>query len=102
MKIHELKCDPEPFVEVLNNLKRAELRKNDRGYEVGDVLHLQQTVEARHETDGQLTYTGRACYRRVIHIQNIERYLPPGFDPAEYVLLSIRPLTKEEKSELFK
>ena len=40
MKIHELKTWPEEFVVVVNGFKRFEFRKDDRGFEIGDVLLL--------------------------------------------------------------
>lgn len=49
-EMHELKCHPEPFAAVRDGRKRYELRINDRGYMVGDVLHLR-------EHDNQV-YTG--------------------------------------------
>lgn len=39
-QIHELKCDTEPFVAAWENRKRAEFRKTDRDFQVGDILIL--------------------------------------------------------------
>ena len=50
---HDLKCWTEPYQAILNNLKRFELRKNDRPYAVGDILHLQ-------EWNPDTGYTGRS------------------------------------------
>lgn len=72
---HELKILPEHFIPVLDGLKLAELRKNDRNYQVGDVLVL-------NEWNGE--YTGDACEREVIHVADVGSYLPG------YVLLSMR------------
>lgn len=76
MTTHELKILPEHFLPVLDGLKLAELRKNDRDFRVGDKLLLM-------EWDGE--YTGNACTRKIIHVADVGSYLP-GF-----VLLSIRP-----------
>lgn len=57
---HHLKILPNYFEAVWSGDKRAELRKDDRGYEVGDVLHL-------HEWDGE-KYTGNAITVTVTHI----------------------------------
>lgn len=73
--IHELKILPEHFIPVRDGLKLAELRKNDRNYQVGDILFL-------CEWDG--LYTGYSCEREVIHVADVSAYLP-GF-----VLLSIK------------
>lgn len=60
MNVHELKILPEYFQAVRNGDKRAELRKDDRGYAVGDVLILR-------EWDGH-EYTGSAITVKISHI----------------------------------
>lgn len=40
MKLHILKIRPEYFCHVLYGVKRFELRKDDRDYEVGDIIHF--------------------------------------------------------------
>lgn len=40
--IHTLKTWPVPFKAVWTGKKTFELRKNDRGYQVGDILSLQE------------------------------------------------------------
>lgn len=57
---HELKILPEHFQEVWLGHKTFELRKDDRGYEVGDILALR-------EWDG-VKYTGSGIAVRVTHI----------------------------------
>lgn len=42
MKIHELKITPEYFKDVKSGHKRFELRKDDREYQVGDLLILKE------------------------------------------------------------
>lgn len=60
---HELKVWPKPFKDLLSGGKRAEVRENDRNYDVGDVLVLREFVPAENR------YTGRWVQRRVTHIQ---------------------------------
>ncbi|TSP11475.1 DUF3850 domain-containing protein [Cupriavidus campinensis] len=64
--IHELKADPTPFDDVYSGRKTAEVRLDDRGYKVGDVLHLRE-----HQRSGLVggQYTGRELRRRITHIQ---------------------------------
>ncbi len=60
--IHALKCWPEYFQAVFTGEKPYELRKADRDFKAGDMLHL---MEWNPETK---TYTMRSCERRVTHI----------------------------------
>lgn len=53
MKIHELKCHPEYFEEVLSGRKPFEVRLNDRNFEVGDCV-IQKEYSPHHQD-----YTGR-------------------------------------------
>lgn len=41
---HFLKIDPDPFDAVLTGKKRFEIRYNDRGYQVGDMVALAKTT----------------------------------------------------------
>ena len=72
MKIHELKILPQYFEKVLDGSKTFELRKDDRGYEVGDILILKEfNVGLEDHTDGEpiviqeAGYTGRTMYGAV-------------------------------------
>lgn len=58
--IHALKTLPEYFEAVRQNKKTFELRKNDRDFQVGDYLAL-------NEWDGE-KYTGRSLLVRVLYI----------------------------------
>lgn len=40
--VHELKCHPKYFERVLNGSKPFEIRKNDRDFQVGDVILLKE------------------------------------------------------------
>lgn len=42
MTTHHLKTWPEPFADLVARRKTFELRRDDRNYQVGDVLHLQE------------------------------------------------------------
>lgn len=46
-----LKCETKYFQEVEKWIKKFELRKNDRNFQVWDIIHLQETVNGE--------YTGR-------------------------------------------
>jgi len=64
MTVHELKSWPEFFEAVWRGEKTAELRKNDRGFKVGDVLRLREW-----EPNTQM-YSGREVRREVTHVMH--------------------------------
>ncbi len=73
---HELKILPEYFDALISGRKKFELRKNDRGFCVGDILVLR-------EWDGK-NYSGRNARCNVDYI--LEKF--SGLDP-DYVIMSI-------------
>lgn len=75
-RIHELKVWPEMWAALESELKTFEVRDNDRGFAVGDLLHLREWDPARYvisegNTRGyrnDWAYTGRELWRRVVYI----------------------------------
>ena len=69
MAEHELKTDPEVFAASWNNKKRFEIRKDDRNFQVGDILNLRETKYTGEEMrNGKpLMYTGFDFQVRVIY-----------------------------------
>lgn len=70
MTTHTLKTDPAVFADVLSGAKTFEIRFNDRDYQVGDVLQLQETEHdgADMKSGAPLIYTGREVTKTVSHI----------------------------------
>ena len=68
---HELKTWPDYYDAIARGLKTFEIRQNDRGYKVGDVLFL------REWNPHTRTYTGRNCRRRITYLTDFEQQ--PGF-----------------------
>lgn len=70
---HYCKILPEYFEAVKDGRKKFELRKDDRNYQVGDWIYLQ-------EYDGT-NYTGRSINRQIRYVlRNYEEYgLKDGF-----------------------
>ena len=87
-RVHELKTWPSFFEAVLNGTKRHEIRRNDRDFAVGDVLHLREwQFRLIEKTPAKDTgwYTGRSLRARVT-------YVSPGGQvgiAADYVVMSI-------------
>lgn len=78
---HFLKIWPEHYQDVISGMKKAELRKNDRDYSVGDSLILK---EYKPKTG---RFTGLEAHVLVTHITDVSEWLPG------YVMLSIERLT---------
>jgi len=81
MKIHRLKTWPDSYDAVVSNTKRFEVRVNDRGFQVGDVLLLE-----RWDPDTS-QYTGAWTWRVVTFLVQGVYGLPPE--------LSVLSLTAE-------
>lgn len=81
-KVQELKIEPEFMEAQLNGLKNFEIRKNDRNFEVNDMLWL------REWSNGE--YTGRSISVSVTFITDYKQM--PG-----YVVLSTRPVQLDTK-----
>lgn len=79
-KIHVLKTWPEPWTAMANGHKRAEFRKDDRKYALGDWLVLRKwDPEAE-------SYCPPYSFYRVTHIVKGGRFgMPEG-----YVMMSVR------------
>ncbi|ESM57759.1 hypothetical protein L394_01256 [Klebsiella pneumoniae MGH 48] len=85
---HELKIFPEFFSAVCTGVKRAELRKNDRDYRVGDTLHLLETPR------GSCHSTGEFINVKITHIADVGEWMPG------YVLLSIEREAVDRKAAM--
>ncbi len=81
---HTLKCDPKPFAAVISGRKKFEIRRDDRGFNVGDILQLKETRHSAAEmlataSACPLEYTGRTAQLRVDHILSGHAGLAEGF-----------------------
>lgn len=95
MTEHDLKCHPPYFEAVLRGDKPFELRRDDRGYAVGDVLRLREWLPdmyvdalddgSTREEAAEFAYSGRECRAAVTYALRGEPWLAPG-----YVALGLR------------
>jgi hypothetical protein len=65
-RIHELKVAPKYYAALRDHTKNFEVRINDRGFAVGDVLHLLEYRVDAFTPDGR--FTGWSLHRRVLFI----------------------------------
>lgn len=80
---HRLKTWPEPFSAVLSGRKTFEWRKDDRDFNEGDWLILEEWFPNRNEESGR--YTGRTVTRRIGYVLR-----GSGFGvPAGWAVLSL-------------
>lgn len=81
MTVHDLKTHVVSFGGILTGAKTHEWRRDDRGFVVGDVLHLREWDGIREE------YTGRDAWQLVTFKTNGGEFgVPPGF-----CVLSVKP-----------
>ena len=76
-KEHEIKLSSKYFDDVKNGTKTFEIRKNDRDYNINDILVMREYTENKE-------YTGRYLEAVIIYILNNESFLQK-----DYVALGI-------------
>lgn len=78
--IHNLKINSIYFEPVINKKKTFEIRKNDRNFQLGDYICLNEWNPEEN------TYTGRSVKGQIIYITNYEQkdnYVVFGFKLTE-------------------
>lgn len=75
--IHELKIEREYFEAIIDVKKTFEVRKNDRDFQIGDFLALNETVDG--------AYTGRAVIAVVRYILD-----NPDYCKDSYIIMGIK------------
>ena len=76
MNLHSLKIRPAYYEAVASRKKSFEIRYNDRDFQVGDMLLLQEFIPETEE------YTGRVLFRKVT-------YMTDYAQKDNYVVMSI-------------
>jgi uncharacterized protein DUF3850 len=69
MTVHQLKCWPPFFRDIIAGDKNFEVRLNDRGFKVGDELLLREWDPEKRD------YTGRVIRRRVTYVSRIDQVI---------------------------
>jgi Domain of unknown function (DUF3850) len=86
MTIHVLKSTPPYFQEVIDGAKRFEWRRDDRNFQVGDLLDLREYIAASG------TYTGRQAKVMVAYIMRYNEQTASIGLPAGFCIMSLRAL----------
>ena len=97
MTTHNLKTHPEYFQAIWDEKRNFELRRDDVGFQVGDILHLQEwdptRVSPKDPLDYDTWYTGRTSVRVITYIL---RASPADFGspvPKGFCIMAIKPPT---------
>ena len=92
MKKHELKCEEPHFSNVVSGKKTAELRLNDRDYQVGDTLVLRQYFPAEEPSGHGISFGRSEKYGEeyAVTITLVTEY--PNALRENWVMLSISPM----------
>ena len=89
--IHELKCLPEYFEALAAGKKTFDIRKNDRGFQVGDLIALNEYLPdgdlyditkseepfSRRTENG--SYSGRHQLYQITYVLDNAKLLPAGY-----------------------
>ena len=99
MKLHELKILHEYLVDITIGTKTFELRKNDRDYQVGDLIrfidkdYADRDYKLFHKYDDTEPYIDENTLYRITYVlKNVEKY---GLDK-DYCILAIKKLEIKE------
>lgn len=92
MKLHELKIKHEYLIEVDRGRKTFELRKNDRDYQVGDLIRF---IDIKQDIKGDcdIYIDEDDLYKITYVLKDVPEY---GLDK-DYCILGIKKLKIEEE-----
>lgn len=85
--LHALKTLPQFFKASAEGIKNFEVRKDDRPYQPGDYVAL-------NEWNGE-QYTGRFTLHKIVYILRDPEYCKPG-----YIVLALEPCAIRTRGEI--
>ena len=90
MKLHELKIKHEYLVEVATGVKTFVLRKNDRNYQVGDLIHFVDIKDTKQndKCDCDIYIDKNTLYKITYILKDVPQY---GLDK-DYCILAIKKM----------
>lgn len=93
--IHNLKCESQYFRAVKRGDKTFEIRKDDRNFQVGDIINLQEWDTHPDEAGGGNYFTGAEFKVRITCKVSDERFCKLGF-----CVLGIEPVSQTVEERL--
>lgn len=97
MKLHKLKIKHSYYVDIYLGKKTFELRKNDRDFQVGDVIHFidlhDEIIDLFDTKACDVNIEDDTLYQITYVLKNVPEY---GLDK-DYCILGIRKLIELEK-----
>jgi hypothetical protein len=100
MKIHELKCWPAYFERLRNGTKTFEVRRNDRDYQTGDYLRIDEYIPPVGGIlgfDQRTGHTGQIDFFRVTYILHGPEFgIQQGF-----CVMAVLPVERNEIEQIF-
>lgn len=90
--VHVIRAWPIFFKDLENSTKTFEFRKDDRDYEVGNILEI-------HEYDDYTEhYSGKVLSFEIIHLLRNGKTFGLRDFPAGYVIMSIKSISPDPKA----
>ncbi len=89
MAIHRLKLITHYYEHSASGIKNFEICKNDRNFQVGDILELREWLWSGLQGKG--AYTGDTHWKIITYILDDSEYLQEG-----YVCLGVSPILNPE------
>lgn len=86
--LHQLKIESQFFQQIILGSKTFEVRKNDRDFQVGDYLGLNEITDHPSNEKGARKETGAFVLVKVLSVFDNPAYVKDGF-----VIMSIKPCT---------
>ena len=88
MAKHELTIDPDQFCSVVAERKKAEYRRLDKPYSVGDQVVFKEWDPERQK------YTGKTCTVKITDIQHGDEHgIPQGYGVLSLQFMSFKTYT---------
>lgn len=90
--IHQLKIERKYFSQIVDGSKTFEVRKDDRDYQTGDYLALNEVCEGE--------YTGFSMLVMVTSLLNDPKFCKSGFVIMSIRLCSVEPASSADRSSI--